>query len=108
MAYGEKKYDNRGGNSNARPTNTAPRGNGGGNAVPSASGARATSEDTVFSTGLFKPLNENSKAVATIQLKEDVVLKAGMYINLYEADAKTEKSPIFRVQIRKGELKSRK
>jgi hypothetical protein len=62
----------------------------------------------LYSTGLFAPRNEKSKAIGTVQVKEDVVLKAGSYINLYENDKKTsDNSPIFRMQVREGILKAK-
>lgn len=70
----------------------------------SSAGQKKT--EAIFSTGLFAP-REGSKSVATIQLKESVTIPAGAYINLYSVDQKTEKSPIFRMQVRPGQLKSK-
>lgn len=96
MAYGRS---NNGSNSNsvARPASGTTTGK------PVAAGTTAA----IFSTGLFAP-REGSKSIATVQLKEAVTIPAGSYINMYEADSKGDKSPIFRLQVRPGVLKSQK
>ena len=75
---------------------------GGGNTV-----AKTTTTDSsvLFSTGLFAPDNEKSKAMATVKIKEDLVIPAGSYINLYENEATSERSPKIRLQIRKASVK---
>lgn len=76
-------------------------------ATPATTG-KSDSSEAVFSTGLFRPKNAASKAIGTIQIKEDVVLKAGSYINLYEVEnPKSDSHPIFRMQVRAGQLKAR-
>ena len=66
----------------------------------------AGKSDALFSTGLFAPSNSDSKAIATIKLKEAVTLPAGSYINLYESDKKSDKSPLFKMQVRAGIVKA--
>lgn len=87
------------GNRNASTRTAAPA------AATSTTGTK--SAGVLFRTGLFAPRNENSKAIGTVQLKEDVVLKAGSYINLYENEKKSDTSPIFSMQVREGVLKSK-
>lgn len=61
---------------------------------------------TLFTTGLFAPLSEKSKAIGTVQIKETITIPAGSYLNLYQVDQpKNDKSPIFRMQVREGVLK---
>jgi hypothetical protein len=78
-------------------------------AAPAASTPGKLSEGVLYSTGLFAPRNAASKAIGTVQVKEDVVLKAGSFINLYENDkvGDGENKPIFRMQVRQGTLKSK-
>ena len=59
--------------------------------------------EVIFSTDLFAPDSDKSKALGTIKTKEAVTIPAGSYINLYEVtDRKGEKSPNFRLQVRPG------
>lgn len=92
-----------GGRSNSN-TNSVPATRTAG-AAPAAGAGKSAA---LWSTGLFTPRNASSKAIATVQVKEDVVLKAGSYINLYESDKKGETSPIFRMQVRDGQLRAPK
>lgn len=60
----------------------------------------------ILSTGLFTPTKEGVKAVGSVQLKEDVTLPAGSYINLYvNEDRKSDSSPAFKIQVTPGKLK---
>jgi len=70
--------------------------------------AKTGARKAIFSTGLFSPNKEGVKAIGSVQLKEDVVIPAGSYINLYESDSKNEKAPAFRIQVTEGKLKSAK
>lgn len=67
--------------------------------------AGATQRKVILSTGLFAPNKEGVKSLANIQLKEDVVLPAGSYINLYPVEKKGDKSPVYRIQVTEGKLK---
>ncbi len=71
-----------------------------------AANTTSTKREALFSTGLFTPTREGVKAIGSVQVKEDVVVPAGSYINLYAGDQKNEKSPAFRIQITAGQLKS--
>lgn len=75
-----------------------------------SSDSNAVKKDALFTTGIFAPHPQSKgKAIATVQLKEAVTIPAGSYINLYECeDRKTDKSPLFRMQVREGVLKSGK
>lgn len=95
MAYGRT---NSGPVSNVQRSNTNTSTN-------NAAGGKPTVA-AIFSTGLFAP-REGSKSIATVQLKEAVTLPAGSYINMYEAETKVEGKPIFRLQVRPGQLKSK-
>lgn len=74
-------------------------------ATPAA--ATNSKSGVLYTTGLFAPRNAASKAIGTVQIKEDVVLKKGSFINLYENDrpAEGENKPIFRMQVREGTKK---
>jgi hypothetical protein len=74
--------------------------------APAAS--KGASSGVLYTTGLFAPRNAASKAIGTVQIKEDVVLKKGSFINLYENDrpAQGENKPIFRMQVREGTKKA--
>lgn len=95
MAYGNQaakpKYS---GNANRTATQT-----GGSGGVKKADAA------TVFKTGLFK--SEGGKTLASVQVKEDITIPAGSYINLFENEQKTEKHPMFTISVRTGVLKTK-
>lgn len=76
-------------------------------AKPMSKDAGSTSSNQLFKTGLWAPTREGSKAIATVQVREDITIPAGSYINLYQADKKGEKSPDFNLQIRSGTLKQK-
>lgn len=74
----------------------------------STAAATTKGAGVLYTTGLFAPRNAASKAIGTVQVKEDVILKAGSFINLYENDrTEGENKPIFRMQVREGQLKSK-
>lgn len=60
---------------------------------------------TIFQTGLWT--KEDGKSLATVQVKEEVVIPAGSFINLYQTDPErmTEKSPQFKITVKPGQLK---
>lgn len=68
-------------------------------------GSGSGDSEVILSTGLFTPSNKNSKALATIQVKEAVTIPAGAYINVYQNEQKTEKHPVLRMQVRKAAAK---
>jgi hypothetical protein len=64
---------------------------------------------SLYKTGLFAPNKEGVKSIGSVQVKEDVVIPAGSYINLYENDKRTsEKSPMFSLSITEGKLVAKK
>lgn len=76
---------------------------------PATAGSKpaANADRYIFQTGLFAPNKEGVKAIGNVQVKEDITIPAGSYLNLYEADQKTPgKGPVFRVTVTKGSLKS--
>ncbi len=58
----------------------------------------------VFSTGLFKP--EKGMAVGSIKIKETITLPAGSYLNLYQNEPKSPKSPVYRIQVKTVQKKA--
>lgn len=79
-------------------------GNRGGynNQKPSYAGtpARTKDENVVLSTGLFKS-EEGKKSIASVQVKEDVMIPAGSYINLYKGENSKHPNITYLVQVRK-------
>jgi len=99
MAYNSaNKYS---GNSNrtaaTKPVAAAVTGEKGGSKTP-----------TIFQTGLWS--KEDGKSLATVQVKEDVVIPAGSFINLYQTDPERmkENSPQFKITVKPGSLKANK
>lgn len=85
-----------------KSSNNSFRSNSTAAAAPTPAGRRAPGEVDpliIFSTGLFVP--EKGKAAGTVKVKEDLVIPAGSYINLYENDSTKENAPKYRMQIRK-------
>lgn len=82
---------------------------GGPSNTEAAKGTVATTAkvENVFTTGMW--LQEKGPALASVQIKEDITLPAGAYINLYDnrADKKSEAHPDFKVTVRPGKLKAR-
>jgi len=67
--------------------------------------AGAVKVENIFSTGLWT--QEGGKSLATVQVREDVTIPAGSYINLYATDEamRKENSPDFKITVRPGVLK---
>lgn len=62
---------------------------------------------SLYKTGLFAPNKEGVKSIGSVQVKEEVVIPAGSYINLYEnTERKGETSPVFSLAITEGKLAS--
>lgn len=69
----------------------------------SAGNGEKASVSSLYSTGLFAPDSDKSKAVGTVRVKETITIPAGSYINLYENDRrKGDKDPVFKLQVRAG------
>lgn len=63
-------------------------------AAPAAARTEGEKSDALLSTGLFTPKNPDSKAVASVQIKEAVTLSAGSVIHLLPVDpTKYKKNP---------------
>lgn len=76
-----------------------------GNMARSNTSAGSSSSNALYSTGLFAPDGDRSKAVGTVKVKEAITIPAGSYINLYENDRrKGDKDPVFKLQIRAGKV----
>jgi len=65
----------------------------------------ASSRKKIFSTGLFAPNKDGVKSLGSVQVKEELVIPAGSYINLYEADRKSDTHPVFTLAITEGSIK---
>lgn len=75
-------------------------------ATTDAGGVKAPRKK-LFSTGLFAPNKEGVKSLGSVQVKEDVMIPAGSYINLYENDKRTsDKAPIFNISVTEGVLRN--
>ena len=67
-----------------------------------------TASSALYSTGLFAPDGDRSKAVGTVRVKEAITIPAGSYINLYENDRrKGDKDPVFKLQVRAGKTEQK-
>lgn len=76
-------------------------------AVANTGAAAATTKvENLFQTGMW--LQEKGPALASVQVKEDITIPAGAYINLYDnrGDKKSDAHPDFKVTVRPGKLKS--
>ena len=79
---------------------------------PSAAAARPAAPTTgerippIFSTGLFRPTKEGVKSLGSVQVKEDLHIPAGSYINLYPVDKEGENLPAFKLSITVGKKKA--
>lgn len=63
--------------------------------------------ENIYSTGLWK--QEGGRSLASVQVREDITIPAGSYINLFETtdDMRRENSPDFRITVRPGVLKAK-
>ena len=95
MAYGTSNSK-----SNYSSSNNSNRG-----AASSAQKSSGQKREVIFRTGLFAPTREGVKAIGSVQVKEDITIPAGSYLNLYESDKKNEKSPAFNLQVTPGQMK---
>ena len=98
MAYNASKTYS--GNQNRTPAATSTKA-----VAPTMKSASGAKVEDIFRTGLWA--QEGGKSLATVQVRQDITIPAGSYINLYQTDAehKTEKSPDFKITVRPGVLK---
>lgn len=95
MAYGNSKF--------GKPAVAAAPVRGNSNSGGNSGG---TKREYILSTGLFAPTREGVKAIGSVQLKEDVVIPAGSYVNIYENEKRDKAtSPAFRLTVTAGKLK---
>jgi hypothetical protein len=89
---------------NAQKSNSF-QGKSAGNSSRTTAAPVAAESASLFTTGLFK--SEKGPALASVKVKEDILIPAGAYINLYEVDEdrKTDTGPVYRIQIRKVDAK---
>lgn len=86
MAYQQRTY------SNSKPATAAASGTG-----------RAPA---ILSTGLFTPNKEGVKSIGSVQVKEDVLIPAGSFINLYPNDRKSkDNDPTYKLTVTAGKKK---
>lgn len=79
------------------------------NTAAGSNGQASSSASSLYSTGLFAPDSDRSKAVGTVKVKETITIPAGSYINLYENDRrKGDKDPVFKLQVRAGKTDQQK
>lgn len=85
------------------PLNKAASNSSSNTARSSSASTGKTAVSALYSTGLFAPDGDKSKAVGTVKVKETITIPAGSYINLYENDRrKDDKDPVFKLQVRAG------
>lgn len=70
-----------------------------------AQSSAKTAIKKLFSTGLFAPKKEGSKSLGSVQVKEDILIPAGSYLNLFENERKTDAHPVFNLSVTEGVLK---
>ena len=64
-------------------------------------------KEALFRTGLFAPTKEGVKSIGSVQVKEDITLPAGSFINLYENDKRTtDKHPMFTLTVTPGSVRA--
>lgn len=105
------------GQANQPKTNTYQRTNapthGSNTATKGNMGAQTTEKvykEPLYKTGLFKSNREGVRSMASVQVKKEITIPAGSYINLYSVDDKSNfqdpsKAPDFSIQITEGTLK---
>lgn len=96
MAYNNNRYNNK--SAPAASNSARPAAN---NAAAGA--ARGPKPELLFSSGLFKPKSEKSKAVASVvtQIDQDIPAGTTVYLDLYQNEDTTEGKPIFKLQVKK-------
>lgn len=99
-------YQNQG--SGNRGNFRQPQAAGAASTRPVSAGPGGSSErpKAIFSTGLFAPTKEGVKSLGSVQLKEDITLPAGSYINLYPVDQTKDNSPVYKIQVTPGKKKA--
>lgn len=75
-------------------------------AATTATTSGATKTAALFTTGLWA--QEKGPAMASVQVKEDVTIPAGSYLNVYDNrdSKKTATGPDFRITVKAGKLKT--
>lgn len=96
--------------SNRQYTNNRTNTQGSSAAATDKGAAGATArEANLFQTGLWKP--EKGAALATVQVREDLTIPAGSYINVFVVDDVSRykgNPPSHKMTIRKGTLRTTK
>ena len=93
MAYGTNNSNKSGFNSSSKSA--------------AANKSAGQKREVIFRTGLFSPTREGVKAIGTVQVREDVTIPAGSYLNLYESDKKSDKSPAFSLAVTPGQIRQK-
>jgi hypothetical protein len=92
MAYNNNRYSNK----------SAPA--AANSARPAANiAARGPKPELLFSSGLFKPKSEKSKAVASVvtQIDQDIPAGTTVYLDLYQNEEVADGKPLFKLQVKK-------
>jgi hypothetical protein len=83
--------------------------NRGATAATAATATKAAGKvENIYQTGLWA--KEGAKSLCSVQVKEDVTIPAGSYINIFAnaaEDKKSETSPDFKLTVRPGVLKTK-
>lgn len=96
------------GNNTANKGTFQPRGNYRGGSTGAAKTEQRTKRNVVYSTGLFTPKSEKSKAIGSIMVAEDVMIPAGTWLNLYVFDGEVKEgkqAPAYRLVASEGTAK---
>lgn len=93
----------------AYQTGTKYSGSANRTAAPAAAKPAAAGKvENIYATGLWA--KEGAKSLCSVQVKEDVTIPAGSYINIFQnaqEDKKSETSPDFKLTVRPGVLKTK-
>lgn len=98
MAYNNNnRYNNKQGSA---PAASRPAQSGAAAGAPRAAGAKP---ELLFSSGLFKPKSEKSKAVASVvtEITQDIPAGTTVYLDLYQNEVTEEGKPLFKIQLKK-------
>lgn len=99
MAYPNSNGGNRPQQSGSRPAFTN-------SAVKTGTPGTTERKPAIFQTGLFKPTKEGVKSIGSVQVKEDVTIPAGSYINLYTAASDKNADLAFKIQVTPGVVRA--
>lgn len=96
MSYNNNRYSNK--SAPAAANSARPAAN-----TAAAGTARGPKPELLFSSGLFKPKSEKSKAVASVvtQIDQDIPAGTTVYLDLYQNEEVADGKPLFKLQVKK-------